>query len=97
MRTMHFGKILELRLFGAGGIGCLMSDELCDEFVSWTNHFERMLAFAIRDIRRVEDYVDIWEDCVFHGLETAGLLTRWRAKEEGNGRFLECFVGLEFW
>ena len=24
----------------------MMSDELCDEFVSWTNHVGRMLAFA---------------------------------------------------
>ena len=40
------GKSLNLALFGDGGIDCVMSDELCDEF--GTNHFGRVLAFAVR-------------------------------------------------
>ena len=29
---------LNLRLFDDGEVDCVMSNELCDEFVSWTNH-----------------------------------------------------------
>ena len=75
------GKFLNLRLFGDGGIDCVMSDELCDEFVSWTNYFERRLAFAVREIRWVEDLRTFERvACVSasfeYGLETAGLLAR---------------------
>ena len=59
----------------------MMSDKLCDEFVKWANHFEWRLAFAVWDIRRVEDLWTFWRlACVSasfeYGLETAGLLAR---------------------
>ena len=92
---MHFGKILEFEAVWR------WRDRLCDEFVSWTNYFERRLAFAVREIRWVEDLRTFERVACFnffeYGLETAGLLERWRVKKEGvKGCVVECFVSLSF-